>query len=45
LRGQQSIGALQLFVTKQQMLDALGDLIDQGCLWHGPDILIPIAFL
>jgi hypothetical protein len=32
LAGQQGIGALQFFVAQQQMLDALGNLIDQGCL-------------
>lgn len=30
LASQQGIGTLQFFVTQQQMLDALGNLIDQG---------------
>jgi hypothetical protein len=32
LGGQQGIGALQFFVAQQQVLNALGNLIDQGCL-------------
>jgi hypothetical protein len=32
LAGQQGIGALQFFVAQQQVLDTLGNLINQGCL-------------
>jgi hypothetical protein len=34
LLGEQSVGALQLVVPYKQLLNALGNLVDEGCLGH-----------
>ena len=39
LIAQKCVGTLQFFITQQQALDALGDLVDLGLVRHGMKIV------